>query len=179
MPIEPQPDQSNDNFEEIIFRLMVGEALDYAPEAKGHRKCRLLTGVDLSPQGAERNMIVTADGSEMLNNLPLQRAHIQGAAGVWNGSTWSGSENTAAGTYNEDLHSDPNSMTMLLITIPGVKGDIFADFHNGNGYNLFGSGAGWQGFCSGVHQELWDADEPAGVGAGLQAHGAFGEEPPS
>ena len=179
MPVEPMPDLSDANTEIFTIDFLRGEALDYPGAAKGHREVRLFTGMDLSAQGAERNMLITADGSEMLNNLPLQRAHIQGAAGVWNGSTWSGSENTAAGTYNQDLHSDPGSMSMLMLTLAEIKGDVFCDFHNGNGYNLFGTGAGMQGFCCAVYQETWDEDEPAGAGAGVQSQGAFGTYPPS
>jgi len=179
VPIDPQADLSDANTEIVTFELIVGEALDYPPPAKGHRKLRLMTGVDLSPPGAERNMLVSADGSEMLNTWPLQRAHIQGAAGNWNGSAWTGAEDKDAVGYNEDLHSNPNSMTLLMITIPGIKGDIFCSFHNGNGYNLFGSGAGFNGFCCSVAQETWDEDEPAGIGAGLQSQGNFGTYPPS
>lgn len=127
------------------YMLEVGEATDVVTEAQGAPTLREAVGVDFYPVLAERGAMVTADGRDLCNMLPLQAAPAEGATGE---------ENDGDPDYDPHRDSERNTLMTVMMSIPGLQGNVFSHWHNGNS-ELSGDGNGEQGLCVGVVQELW------------------------
>jgi len=142
--------------------LITGQASDVSLYNKNAFLLRGVEGCDLGPViNGDRNTIISASGSEFLTSRYLQRAPFGGA-------TSAAAENIAHSV--DHVNSQPGSMTLVILSIPGVKGNLFAWTSNGNNdittQVLFAGQAnprqflGHQGHVVSVYQELWGGKAP-------------------
>jgi hypothetical protein len=126
--------------------LVMGEATDQAAENMSSIAMREFVGMDAGPRvsGDPRNVLITADGAELVTGLPLQRAPVPSGADL--------AYDEAETEDTVDLNSQPGTSSLLIGRIPGVSGIVVAVVCNGNGENFRGDWAGYQGFVSGLFQ---------------------------
>lgn len=166
------------NLKQLQVILTAGEATDITPEARRTRFLRSCEGFDPSPpMDGERNTLQSGDGSEMMNYLPLQRCPIEGARGNYDAAldppAWTGVEDSSAPGYDQDTMSNPDTMSLIVLALAGVEGNIIATVLNGNGQNPVGAFAGYQGAGACVYQEFWGGI-PA-IQYGAQFLGGYGD----
>jgi len=143
------------------IRLLRGEAFDASRYNKNTLFIRGLEGFDVGPAlDGDRNTIVSAGGSEFVTTRYSQRAPFGGAT--------SDAEELSSNEVDH-LNSKPGSMTLLILSIPGVKGNVLSWTSNGNNDITTQvlvpdvpnprQWLGHQGHVLSVYQELWGGKE--------------------
>jgi len=143
-------------------KLLRGEASDASPYNKNTLFLKGIEGYDAGPVlDGDRNTIISAGGSDFVTSRYLQRAPFGGAT----------SDADELTTHEVDhLNSQPGSMTLVILSIPDIKGNMFAWTSNGNNdiltQTIFTGVAnpreflGHQGHVVSVYQELWGGKTP-------------------
>lgn len=144
----------------IIRRMSVyfvqTEGTDKAAQNMNTRAIREMVGVDAGPGvDGSRNVLTTNAGAEIMNFTPLQCAPSPAGADL--------APDAVVDLDNFRFNAPPNTMAIILMSLPGVQGVMALDVVNGDGSTSAGQWSGYQGFVSCIYNDTISGIRTNGV----------------
>lgn len=156
---------------DVQLKRTIGEATDVVATAGSTLGLRELVNFIPSsePYGAGVNQFRSPPGADMLNNIPLTRAPLNGANGNAGSPPY---EDMDAVGYDQDTMSDPGSMTVLVMSLKDIEGNVVVFVHNGDSLNPWSWSSGRQGEMLNLWQEKWGGQRLYGGAPNLLGYGS-------
>ena len=129
------------------YQSVLTQVADKPKTGRDTRHVERVNGLNIGLQVGGVNKLISSEGCDMVTLKGLTRAPIQGASGE--------------SFQDINFDSAPDSMTLVLLNIPGVRGNIVGNVLNGNGIDLTGEFSGRAGEVVNLHQELWRGEGDA------------------
>ena len=127
------------------YDAILSQAADQVRTSRDPRYLDFINGMNIGVMVGGVSKAVSCEGSDLVTLKGMLRAPLSGGGGE--------------SVENIDFDSPPDSMTLVLLEIPGVRGNIFCNVQNGNGLDVTGEFSGLAGEVVNIHQELWKGED--------------------